>query len=379
MADGVLIYGDTIRLPELRHEVPIGIGDPFLYAEVGALRHVVIGSLELPRVRELDGLQVHALEEFGVDELLGSGKTRDEIVEEIQLRAVQAFGIDSATVPYSFPLALADRIRAAGTELRPDRKFFDKRRRVKNEHELAGVRRAQHAANEGMRAAAALLRRAEPNGAEVLVDGKALTVERVKTALAEAFIANGCSADEFIVSHGAQSAIGHHMGEGPIGPDEPIVIDIWPRDAESSCYADMTRTFVVGEPPPELAEWHRLTLEALRRSIEAIHPGAAERAIFDIACDVYEAAGQRTQRTKTPGEPLEEGFFHSLGHGVGLEVHEEPSLALIGRDSLLAGDVVTIEPGLYRPGFGGVRLEDLILVTEDGRENLTSFPYDLAP
>ena len=379
MAGEVLIYGDTVRSPELRHEVPIGIGDPFLYAEAGGARHVVIGSLEIPRVRELDGLTVHPLEEYGLDELIGSGKSRDEIIQLIQVRAVQALGIAGATVPDGFPLALADELRAAGTELWPDRELFSRRRRVKNAHELAGVRRAQHAAHEGMRAAAGLLRRGEASGDAVLVDGEPLTSERIKTAISEAFIANGCSADEFIVSHGPQSAIGHHMGAGAIRPNEPIVIDIWPRDNESSCFADMTRSFVVGAPPAELVEWHRLTLEALRITIDAIRPGAGGRAIYDLACDVYEAAGQRTQRTKTPGEPLEEGFFHGLGHGVGLEVHEGPTMGLLGQDTLVPGDVVTIEPGLYRPGFGGVRLEDLILVTEDGYENLTDFSYDLAP
>jgi Xaa-Pro aminopeptidase len=157
------------------------------------------------------------------------------------------------------------------------------------------------------------------------------------------------------------------------------VIDLFPKDRESACYADMTRTFVVGEPSDEIAEWHRLVKEAVDRTIEPIKPGVKGRELFDIACDIFEEAGQKTQRTKEPGKPLDEGFFHSLGHGVGLEVHEQPGLGLLGEKELVPGDVVTIEPGLYRQGFGGVRLEDLILVTEDGYENLTDFPYDLAP
>ena len=141
----------------------------------------------------------------------------------------------------------------------------------------------------------------------------------------------------------------------------------------------MTRTFVVDEPPEEIGEWHRLTKEALDRSLEAIRPGVSGRAVFDLACDVYEEAGHKTGRTKEKGVPLHEGFFHALGHGVGLEIHEQPLLGLVGSKELVPGDVVTVEPGLYRQGFGGVRLEDLVLVTDEGYENLTEFPYDLAP
>ncbi len=141
----------------------------------------------------------------------------------------------------------------------------------------------------------------------------------------------------------------------------------------------MTRTFVVGDVPAEVAAWHRLCVEALERAFAAIRPGVTGRQVYDRACDVFEAAGYPTQRTKRDGETLEEGFFHSLGHGVGLEVHELPVLGIVGHEELLAGEVLAVEPALYRPGVGGCRLEDLVVVTEAGAENLTRFPYDLAP
>jgi Xaa-Pro aminopeptidase len=230
-----------------------------------------------------------------------------------------------------------------------------------------------------MSAARELLRRAEPDGGALRVDGEPLTVEGLKSAIAQAFLAEGANAEEFIVSHGAQSAIGHHMGAGPVRPGESIVIDLWPRDNETACYADMTRTFVVGEIPEELGEWHRLCKEALDASIARISDGVDGREVFDVSCDVFERAGFPTQRTKEPGEPLAEGFYHGLGHGVGLEVHEAPGMGLASKKPLVAGDVVTVEPGLYRQGYGGVRLEDLLLVTENGAENLTQFPYELTP
>jgi Xaa-Pro aminopeptidase len=144
----------------------------------------------------------------------------------------------------------------------------------------------------------------------------------------------------------------------------------------------MTRTFVVGDVPDDVAEWHRLCKQALDRAIAEIADGADGRAIFDGTCDIFEDAGEPTQRTKAPGQTLEDGFFHGLGHGVGLEVHEQPGMGRASKGTpgtLRAGDVVTVEPGLYRQGYGGVRLEDLVLVTADGAENLTQYPYDLAP
>jgi len=364
----VVICDSTERSPELRHELPIGITDPFLYVERDGVRHVVIGSLEIPRVEELGGLELHTPEEFGGDELVRSGLSREAMWLEVFARACTALGVVRAAVPVAFPLLVADRLRAEGVELEPQHELFDLRRRSKTPAELLGIRRAQAAAEAGMAAAAEVLRRGGP-----------LTSEEVKAAIDAAFMANGCSCDEFIVSHGAQSAIGHHMGAGPILPGEPVVIDIWPRDRESACFADMTRTFCVGEPTAELVEWQRLVKEALDNSIAAIRPGVDGRAVFDAACEVFEAAGYATQRTKEPGSVLDHGFFHGLGHGVGLQVHEAPGMGLAGHDVLQAGDVVTVEPGLYRPGTGGCRLEDLVLVTEDGVENLTRFPYDLAP
>src|SRR5436309_3877851 len=154
-----------------------------------------------------------------------------------------------------------------------------------------------------------------------------------------------------IVAGGAQGASGHDMGSGPLFAESPIVIDLGPRDRESACWGDMTRTYVVGEPPEEIAEWHRLTLEALERSFEKLKAGISGREVYDAACDVYEPSGQKTTRTKEKGESLTEGFFHALGHGVGLEIHEQPILGYLGSKELVAGDVVTIEPGLYRQGF----------------------------
>ncbi len=376
----VLIYGDTIRHPELRHEVPLTLGDPFLYAERGDRRYITITDFEWPRLQEA-GVEAELISPFklGLDQLLDSGMKYWEMALELTLRAVNHIGITEAVAPHTFPLMLAEHLRANGIELTPERELFDLRRRVKNESELAGIRRAQRAAEAGMDAARDLFRRAQQSNGSLLVDGEPLTSERVKLAIQDAFAKNGCSAEEFIVSHGPQSAIGHDMGSGDIRPGEPIVIDLWPKDAETACYADMTRTYCIGDVPDELREYHRLAKESLDVSLNAVRAGARGSDIYAVSCEPFHREGHKTLLNKEPGEVIEDGYFHSLGHGVGLDVHEQPGLGRAGGEDLLAGDVVTLEPGLYRRGWGGCRLEDLVLVTDNGAETLTSYPYDLEP
>jgi Xaa-Pro aminopeptidase len=375
----VLIYGDTIRSPELRHEVPLAVPDPFLYAERNGTRHVFVHSLEFTRVAELGGLEVIPYEQIGYDELIANGVDREDLYLPAVTNACRKLGIESAVVPRTFPVALADHLRAQGIELTPDRNLFAERRRVKTAHEIAGIRRAQRACEAAMDAVREMLREAEPNGSAVTLEGEPLTSERLKRRIAEVFIDRDMAADEFIASHGAQSAVGHELGSGPIAPGEAIVIDLWPKDRETACYSDMTRTYVVGEPPEELVEYQRLCHEALENALREIKAGASGRDIYVGTCELFHEHGYRTWLSKQPGEVLEEGFFHGLGHGVGLEVHEEPNMGVSSTGTLVAGDVVTVEPGLYRPGFGGCRLEDIVLVTEQGVENLTDYPYDLQP
>jgi Xaa-Pro aminopeptidase len=379
VADAALIYADSFRSADMRQAVPLAVPDPFLYAEQGGSRHVFCSSMEAGRLRELGLFEVHPHEELGMDELVASGLAPTEIDAQLGLRAVGSLGIERASVPGNFPVWLADRLRAAGVELDVDQELFDDRRRSKTEAQVAGIRRAQRAAEAAMDACRELLRRSEIRGDELLLDGEQLTVARVKADMNVVFAAHDTTADEYIVAPGAQGAKGHDMGSGPIRPNSPLVVDIFPRDNSSAVYTDMTRTFVVGEVPDDVREWHRLCKEALDRAIAEIRAGVEARSVFDGTCEIFEAAGEPTQRTKRPGETLSDGFFHGLGHGVGLEVHEEPSMGRMARKTLVAGDVVTVEPGLYRSGYGGVRLEDIVLVTENGAEDLTNYPYDLEP
>lgn len=373
----VLIVGDTIRMPELRHEVPLGIPDPFLYAEIDGRRVVVCSAMESARVEGLGtGLEVHTTEEYGADELRRSGLDPHTYATELANRIVLGLSVGAATVPRDFPLGIADALRARGVELTVNQQLFDDRRRRKSPAELAGIRRAQRAAEAGMAVARDLLGRAEPSNGGLAVDGVTLTCELVKQHVQSAFLANGAIAEEMIVSHGPQTAIGHDMGSGAIAADDVVLLDLFPVDLESSCVADITRTFVVGTPPDEVRGWYSLCREALDLAAADVRPGANGGDIHRLVSEFFAERGFPTLLTKAEGEVLLDGFYHGLGHGVGLEVHEAPSLGMIGQE-LVAGDVITVEPGLYRRGFGGVRVEDLLYVTEEGYELLTDCPYDM--
>ncbi len=374
----VLIVADTIRSPELRHEIPLAVPDPFLYAEVDGKRSVVVSSLEAGRIRELGSdVEVLTLEDAGLDELLRRGLDSYEVERELSLYACRNLGLASAITPGGFPLGHADHLRSEGIELTADQPFFDERRRVKSEHELAGIRRACRAVEAGIAVGAEMLRSASRTNGVLSLDGEPLTCERIKLELERVFGEHGAAAEEFTVSHGPQTAVGHEGGSGPIATNDIVLFDLYPRDRASACFSDFTRTFSIGPASDELKAYHRLAKEALELAVSAVRPGVRGSDIHRQVCDFFHEHGYKTQLHKEDGEVLEDGYFHGTGHGVGLEVHERPGLGRTGSEALVVGDVIAVEPGLYRQGFGGVRLEDLLLVTEGGCEVLTSFPYDL--
>jgi Xaa-Pro aminopeptidase len=375
----LLLYSDTERSAALRHEIPIAIGDPFLYSEVDGKPKMLVSSLESARIAAVrPDAELLDYADVGFHELLESGLPRDQVVLEMISRAVDQFAIRDALVDPDFPLAVADRLRADGVTLTPDHDAFADRRRVKSGAEMAGIRRAQKAAEAGMAAAAAVLRSAGIQGDRLVVDGRPLLAEMVRTALRDACAAHGAPAPADVIVAGVWQGFGHEAGTGPLPAHLPIQIDLWPRDEETGCWADMTRTFVVGEISDAVRAQEALVAEAFAKVKAAARPGVTGRELHALTCDVFEAAGHRTQRTG-PGEDPNEGFQFSLGHGVGLEVHEDPGLGQSGRSPLVPGDVIAIEPGLWEREIGGVRYEDLLLITEDGCETLTGYPYDLTP
>jgi Xaa-Pro aminopeptidase len=358
----VLIDADTIRSPELRHEIPAGVIDPFLYGEHDGKPFAVASALDAPTIAHArpDLQQLDMIADLGLMELIGGGMSRHQAMLEVRLRACRAIGVSEAAVPPTFPLATAEYLRAHGITLRVDRERFDARRRRKTPAELAGIRRATVGAQAGLQAARDALR-------------EGLTCEELRAIVRQAVEPHAALGD-FNVARGPQTATGHGPGSGPIRHGEPVIVDLAPQDRATGAFSDIARTFVVGEPDSEIARWHTLVLEVLEDAIARVRPGVEGRELYARACDRFEAEGFATQRK--PGTSVMEGFPTALGHGVGLEIHEAPSLGRSG-GAFLPGDVITVEPFLCRPGFGGVQVEDVLLVTDTGAELISDFTYSL--
>ena len=294
MAD-VLIIGDTFRSPELRHEMPLGIGDPFVYLERDGARHVYVGSMEGPRPGLGGGLTVHPLEEIGIDELSGKGwasrSSRSSGRRELRGRRA-----DEAAVPHTFPAGHLDRLRRGGVELTVDQEVFDARRRVKAGAELAGIRRAQLAAEAGMAAGRALMR--GENGDGVLwLDGEPLTVERVKAAMRR------CSPSTAARPRSSSSRPARRAPPATTwARADPVRRPGRLRSLAARRRLVLFRRHdahvVAGPVADQVREWHTLDQGGARAATALMRAGVECRAIFDAACDVFEAAGYPTQRTK---------------------------------------------------------------------------------
>jgi len=374
-----LLYGDTLRHPAIRHEVPLEIMDPLLVVVRDGSPLVLTSSLEAARVREaVPGAELLLIDELGYHELVEGGLHSDDALLEVAVRALERWGVEAAVVPGDLPVAVADRVRAAGIAVEVDGPTVAARRRVKSPAQLEGIRRAQRAAEAGMAAGERLIRAAGARDGLLHHEGAPLTAERVRAEVRAACAAAGAPAPPDIMVVSVRSGGGHDPGAGPLPAGLPIEIDLWPRDEATGCWADMTRTFVAGPVGPEVAALRDVVREALETVRAAARPGVTGRSLYDLAAGIVERAGHPTQRTREPGAPLTHGFYFGLGHGVGLEVHEPPSLGLSGAEELVAGDVIAIEPGIEGiAGIGGVRFEDLLLITADGCETLTDYPYDL--
>ncbi|SFM48509.1 M24 family metallopeptidase [Methanolobus profundi] len=278
---------------------------------------------------------------------------------------LQKGGAKRVAVPRDFPYYIAQTLKEEGFSIEAMKSPFAQLRSKKASSESDIVKKVQDACNSSMKAAAEMVRKSEVVEGVLTYHGFALTSEMVRKEIDMTLLEHGCESDSTIVAGGTGSSNPHWEGEGPLKANEPIVIDIFPRSKKERYFADMTRTVLKGEPSEKLADMYEAVLAAQEAGIAMVKPGVKCSDIHNKVCDVFKERGYDTIR-----EGSNVGFIHSTGHGVGLEIHELP---FVGNSDveLEEGNIITIEPGLYYPDVGGIRLEDLILVTSDGHENLT--------
>jgi Xaa-Pro aminopeptidase len=377
----LLFYADGYRFPDVYHTTRFLAPDPIIALEDVEELVIVASSLEEGRARkESRATTIVNMNEYGAQELSGRGISGTEFWATIMKRFLDERGLKRVAVAPYFPLAEADSLRAMGIELVVANDLRE-RRRVKRPDEIDAIEAAQRATEEAWGQGVAAISRSKARADRTLeLDGAVFTAERLRAIVESALLERGYASDGAICAPGPQAADPHQIGTGPLHAGEPIVMDIFPQHKQTRYWADMTRTVSKGEPPAEIRKIYDVVKRAQDAGIKALRPGVTGREVHELVEDIIWQAGYDTLRPgqkKNPSDPTPRGFIHSTGHGVGLEIHEAPAIARSGTKPLIAGDVVTIEPGVYDPVIGGVRLEDMLVITETGARNLTQAPREL--
>jgi Xaa-Pro aminopeptidase len=312
---------------------------------------------------------------------VGWVEQRDQLAAWIgaACRVLNERDVGAVRVSPLLPAAHYVALREAGLEVEIDPELFRDRRRRKSAEEAAAIRAAQQAAEAACVEVIGRLAAGEPQPDGTLwLDGSPLTSERLMAVAQAALNEIGYGAADLIVAGSPECALPHFRGAGPIRANAPVIIDLFPRGATSRYHGDLTRTVVVGTASDEVRRMHETCVEALDLALDRISDGVDGRDVHRAVCQFLVERGFGTATAGLEGDPSGPRMIHSLGHGVGLEVHEEPQLRDV-EYPLRSGDVVTVEPGLYQLGLGGVRVEDTGLVTQRGFDNFTSLPRSLDP
>ncbi len=379
----LLFYADGYKFPDVYHLTRFLAPDPIIALEDGSEIVVVANALEEGRVRKQSrATSVFNIDAFGAKELSAKGVGRDELDANVIARFLTSRGTKRVAVAPYFPLGMAERLRGLGVELVVANELGE-RRRAKRDDEIAALEQTQRATEDAWaRGVDAVGRASIKKDGALELDGEVFTAERLRAIVEGRLLELGCVSEGAIIAPGPQAADPHMIGTGPLRANEPIVMDIFPQHKTTRYYADMTRTISKGKPADEILEMYDVVRRAQDEGIQALRPGVTGREVHELVEDVIWAAGYDTLRpgqqrgTRRDGE-LPRGFIHGTGHGVGLEIHEAPSVGRGGTKPLAAGDVVTVEPGVYDPEIGGVRLEDMLVITETGSRNLTRAPREL--
>ncbi|HEY6085739.1 MAG TPA: Xaa-Pro peptidase family protein [Nitrospira sp.] len=342
--------------------------DPFIYLEIKGERIMVMNDLEMDRAKSqatVDRVLSYSdIERRARDQGVASPGSVDVI--HVILRDAK---IKQVLVPANFPFSHASRLQELGYQIHPKPDPFYEQRVVKTDEEIRHIESAQRATELAVAAAHSVLQQATIKHDELWFEDAALTSERIKKLINVKLMESDCVAQHTIVAGGEQACDPHHEGSGPLPAHRSIIFDVFPRSATTRYFADMSRTVVRGTPSADLVKLYQIVKDAQEEAITKIKDGADGMKIHRGICDRFEKAGYKTGLVNGRMQ----GYFHGTGHGVGLDIHEAPRISRTG-SLLQEGHVVTVEPGLYYPGLGAVRIEDMVLVTGDGCRNLTDFP-----
>jgi Xaa-Pro aminopeptidase len=340
--------------------------DPFIYLEMKGERILVMSDLEMDRAKSQSSVdRVLSYSEIERKAKSKSGTGAVDVVHAVLHEA----GITKVLVPGNFPFSHACRLQELGYQVQTKKDPFYERRVLKTAEEIRYIEAAQRATEQAVATAHAVLHRSTIQKNELWLDGEPLTSERIKKVINVALMESDCVAQHTIVAAGEQACDPHNEGSGPLPAHRSIIFDVFPRSATTRYFADMSRTVVRGMPSSELKRLYQTVKDAQEEAITKVKDGADGQKIHEGICARFEKAGYKTGLVNGRMQ----GYFHGTGHGVGLDIHEAPRISRTG-SLLQEGHVVTVEPGLYYPGLGAVRIEDMVLVTKDGCRNLTNFP-----
>ncbi|MCF7689316.1 MAG: Xaa-Pro peptidase family protein [Cephaloticoccus sp.] len=366
-----LLYADTASSADQLYFSRVSVHDPFIAFGVGQKRFTVQNALEFGRVLKARSFDKVLPLEAWVARARKRHPDRKVGPAEIIAELAKAHRLPGFRVADDFPAALFLKLRDLGLHIElADGPLFPERE-VKTPREAAALREGNRLSSIGFTVAEDILRQSRIRKRELIFEGKVLTSERVQFAIASALMANGGHSEDTIVAGGNQACDPHERGHGPLRPNEMIIVDIFPRVTKTGYFGDMTRTYLKGRASAAQRKLYATVHEAQRAAIKAVRTGVDGREVHQQVLNVFESAGFQTKH----GKQGSVGFFHGTGHGLGLAVHEVPRVSTVPY-TLVKGSVVTIEPGLYYPGLGGCRIEDVVQVTDRGAKLLSSHHYD---
>ncbi len=342
--------------------------DAFIFLRVKGKKILLMSDLEVDRARAtatVDTVLSYSEYEERVNRRGVTTSRMMDVVDEL----LRERGITRLLVPENFGFEHARQLQARGYELSTKREPFFEERAIKTAAEVGHIEAAQRAVEAAVQGAIDLLRAASVRDGLIVYEGEPVTSERIKALINVALMEQGCVGQHTIIAGGSQACDPHHEGTGPLRADEPIVMDVFPRNTTTRYYADMSRTVLKGRPSPGMKRLYETVLAAQEEAIAAVRDGADGQQIHAQVVRRFEEAGFKTGLM----QGRMQGFFHGTGHGVGIDIHEAPRISKSG-SPLQVGHVVTVEPGLYYPEVGAARIEDMVLVTADGCRNLTCFP-----